>query len=95
MSSHSLLLILLVLTCLQSFTMGQGQNEPDVCCFNFQMKRMRVDLITEYKYTRCGCQKDGIIFILKNGSHVCADPGVQWVKRHMNTVDQRLYASTN
>ncbi|XP_053349063.1 C-C motif chemokine 3-like [Clarias gariepinus] len=94
MSSRSLLLVLLVLTCLQSFTMGQSQNEPGVCCFNFQMRRIPVDNITEYKQTRRGCVKDGIIFILKNGRRVCVDPGVKWVKGHMITVDQRLYAST-
>ncbi|KAF4088671.1 hypothetical protein AMELA_G00057580, partial [Ameiurus melas] len=71
MSSGSLLLVLLVLGYLQSFTEAQSNGSavtPGGCCFNFQMHRIPLRFIKEYKQTRVNCTNDGIVFILNNGS---------------------------
>ncbi|XP_053332379.1 C-C motif chemokine 3-like [Clarias gariepinus] len=88
MSSHSLLLVLLVLTCLQSFTTAHN-NQPTPCCFSYQKNQLLVKRITGYKVTGRACTKPGIIFALQNGRRVCADSSVEWVKKHMKTVDDR------
>ncbi|XP_017328326.1 C-C motif chemokine 3 [Ictalurus punctatus] len=88
MSSRCLLLVLLGLACLQSFTMAEHENGPDRCCFSFQTHQIPVRLITAYEKTERPCQKPGVIFTLKSGRQVCADPSVEWVQKHMKTVDQ-------
>ncbi|XP_017326595.1 C-C motif chemokine 3 [Ictalurus punctatus] len=89
MVSRSLLLVLLGLACLQSFTTAQNVNGPGQCCFSFQTHPIPVRLITAYKETERQCQKPGVIFTLKSGRQACADPSVEWVQKHMKTIGQR------
>ncbi|XP_047665952.1 C-C motif chemokine 4 homolog [Tachysurus fulvidraco] len=95
MISHSLLLVLLVLACLQSFTTANNGNEVDQCCFRFQIRPIPVRVITAYAVTDFRCTKPGVIFTLQDGRHVCADPKYKWVKHHMDKIDQRLFTSLN
>ncbi|KAF4088709.1 hypothetical protein AMELA_G00057650 [Ameiurus melas] len=90
MVSRSLLLVLLVLGCLQSFTAAQSAHEPDQCCFSYQKKPIPVQHIKEYKITRYDCTKPGVILILKDGRHTCANPKDEWVKNIMEKIDQHL-----
>ncbi|XP_026765926.3 C-C motif chemokine 3-like [Pangasianodon hypophthalmus] len=83
MSSRSLLLLLLVLACLQSFTMAQHGNGPKKCCFSYQTKHIPVRFIKAYQETERQCSDPGVIFALKDGRQVCADPGVEWVQNNM------------
>ncbi|XP_053355466.1 C-C motif chemokine 3-like [Clarias gariepinus] len=92
MSSCSLLLVLLVLTCLQFFTTAQS-NGPKQCCFSHQRDKIPVRLITQYEKTDRQCTRPGVIFTLQNGRHLCADSTVEWVQKHMKTVDQRKPSS--
>ncbi|XP_047665961.1 C-C motif chemokine 3-like [Tachysurus fulvidraco] len=87
MISHSLLL---VLTCLQSFTRAQNADGPDQCCTKFLTQPLPVSIITACKVTELQCAKPGVIFTLQDGRHVCADPSFKWVKHHMYRIDQRL-----
>ncbi|MCI4376973.1 hypothetical protein PGIGA_G00197910 [Pangasianodon gigas] len=82
--------LLLVLVCLQAFTVAQNYNEPAKCCFSYQTQRIPVKLITAFKETDGQCPKPAVIFTLKSGRMVCADPGDKWVKNIMNKIDQRL-----
>ncbi|XP_047665923.1 C-C motif chemokine 3-like [Tachysurus fulvidraco] len=97
MSSHSLLLVLLVLACLQSFTMAQNGNEPEEyhCCTSFLIQPIPVRVITAYAVTELQCTKPGVIFTLQDGRHVCADPSFKWVKIHMDRIEERLFNSLN
>ncbi|XP_053089575.1 uncharacterized protein LOC117597104 isoform X2 [Pangasianodon hypophthalmus] len=83
MSSHSLLVVLLVLTCLQSFTTAENPNGQGPCCFSYQTHKIPVRRITAYQKTYRGCENPGVIFILKSGRGVCADPEVKWVQNIM------------
>ncbi|XP_026990061.1 C-C motif chemokine 3-like [Tachysurus fulvidraco] len=89
MISRALLLVLLVLACLQSFTMAQNANGPKKCCFTYQTNRVPVKYIERYEITEALCSKPGIIFIMKDSRLVCADPHVDWVKSNMNKLDQQ------
>ncbi|XP_046706754.1 C-C motif chemokine 18-like [Silurus meridionalis] len=90
MISRGLLLVLLVLTCLQSFTTAQNGNGPDSCCFSYQRTPIPIRVITGYKVTDPQCTKLGVIFTLKNSRRVCVDPEVDWVQKHMKSIDQIL-----
>ncbi|XP_047665912.1 C-C motif chemokine 3-like isoform X4 [Tachysurus fulvidraco] len=90
MISRSLLLVLLVLACLQSFTKAQERNVPDQCCTDFLTQPIPVRVITEYEVTDAKCLKPGVIFTLQDGRHFCADSSFKWVKHHMNRMYQHL-----
>ncbi|XP_058251273.1 C-C motif chemokine 4 homolog isoform X3 [Hemibagrus wyckioides] len=90
MISRSLLLVLLVLACLQSFTTAQNEDIPEQCCFRFSTNPIPVKLISAYVETDPQCPKPGVIFTLKNGGLRCGDPSVEWVQDLMNTINQRL-----
>ncbi|XP_027013095.1 C-C motif chemokine 18-like [Tachysurus fulvidraco] len=92
---RSLLLVLLVLACLQSFTTANNGKGPDQCCTDFVIQPIPVRVITAYAVTDIQCPKPGVIFTLQNGRHVCADPGFKWVKHHMYRIKERLFNSLN
>ncbi|XP_053089207.1 C-C motif chemokine 2-like [Pangasianodon hypophthalmus] len=95
MSSRSLLLVLLVLFYLQFFTTAQLYAMALYeCCFKYQPHPIHARLITGYKETdRRQCPKPGVIFTLKRGRHVCADPRVEWVQNIMKTIDKGSFRS--
>ncbi|XP_053349053.1 C-C motif chemokine 4 homolog [Clarias gariepinus] len=95
MSSCSLPLVLLVLICVQSFTLAKESKTPSSCCFVFQKRKIPVQLITKYEETERACYHPGIVFIMKNGRRLCANPRVQWVKEHMDKIDQRVHKTSN
>ncbi|XP_060776729.1 C-C motif chemokine 3-like [Neoarius graeffei] len=80
--------LLLGLACLQSFTMADNVNGPKQCCYRYHQKPIPAKIITAYKVILIGCKKPGVIFTLKNGHQVCADPEDEWVKNIMKLVDQ-------
>ncbi|XP_046708567.1 C-C motif chemokine 3-like [Silurus meridionalis] len=90
MISRGLLLVLLVLTCLQSFTMAENSIGPATCCFSYQRTPIPIRVITGYKVTDRQCTKPGVIFTLKSSRQVCVDPEVKWVQKHMEKIDQIL-----
>ncbi|XP_046708550.1 C-C motif chemokine 18-like [Silurus meridionalis] len=91
MISRGLLLVLLVLTCLQSFKTAQNGNGPDSCCFSYQRTPIPIRVITGYKVTDPQCPKPAVIFTLKKDNRqVCVDPDLKWVQKHMKIIDQIL-----
>ncbi|XP_046708566.1 C-C motif chemokine 3-like [Silurus meridionalis] len=93
MISRGLLLVLLVLTCLQSFTTAENHNVPDSCCFRYQRTPIPIRVITGYKVTDPHCAKPAVFFTLKNSRQVCVDPELEWVQKHMKRIEQILNSS--
>ncbi|XP_026765916.3 uncharacterized protein LOC113524000 [Pangasianodon hypophthalmus] len=56
---------------------------PNKCCFKYQTSQIHVRFIKAYQETERQCTKPGVIFTLKDGRQVCADPNVEWVKNIM------------
>ncbi|XP_017328325.1 C-C motif chemokine 3 isoform X2 [Ictalurus punctatus] len=96
MFSRSLLLVLLGLACLQSFTTAQNGNGPARCCFSFQKPENKIPIrvITAYEVTDLQCAKPGVIFTVKEGRKVCADPDVKWVQNLIKKIDKQMYESS-
>ncbi|KAK3567966.1 hypothetical protein QTP86_027385, partial [Hemibagrus guttatus] len=67
------------------------ENIPDQCCVRFQTRPIPVRVITAYNVTDLRCAKPGVIFTLQSGRELCADPGFNWVKNHMDKINQRLF----
>ncbi|XP_053089737.1 uncharacterized protein LOC128318220 isoform X2 [Pangasianodon hypophthalmus] len=87
--------LLLVLVCLQDFTVAENANGPDKCCFSFQTHKIPERVITEYQETDAQCTKAGVIFTLKSGRHVCADPRVEWVQITMIGFERSIISDAN
>ncbi|XP_060771954.1 C-C motif chemokine 18-like [Neoarius graeffei] len=91
---RSLLLGLLVLTCLQSFTMAEHAKEVKKCCVSYQTSRIPVKRITAYEETDIRCTNPGVIFTLKNGKVACANPKDKWVQRVMKINELKKHEIT-
>nr|NP_001187126.1 CC chemokine SCYA104 variant 2 precursor [Ictalurus punctatus]AAT52150.1 CC chemokine SCYA104 variant 2 [Ictalurus punctatus] len=85
MFSRSLLLVLLGLSCLQSFTMALSASGASLCCFEFhkipEKKPFPAANVVSYEETRSDCTIPGVIFTTKKGYRICADPEDDWVKQ--------------
>ncbi|KAB5578958.1 hypothetical protein PHYPO_G00188450 [Pangasianodon hypophthalmus] len=101
--------LLLVLVCLQDFTVAQNANGPGQCCFSYQTHKIPVRFITAYQETWRRCQTPGVIFTLKSGSLIdptsnkCLNPlsinnftrvCADPVQDNMKSVDQSLFESS-
>ncbi|XP_053333098.1 uncharacterized protein LOC128506568 [Clarias gariepinus] len=81
--------LLLVLTCLQSFTMANNAKGSEECCFYFAKYKIPVHLIKDYNETRNDCTNRGVIFSLFNGRRLCANPSLEWVQKAIQKIDKR------
>ncbi|XP_053537707.1 C-C motif chemokine 3 isoform X3 [Ictalurus punctatus] len=86
--------LLLVLACVQSFTTAASANGPGQCCFSYQTQPIPVRVITAHEETERPCQKPGVIFTVKEGRKVCADPDVKWVQNLIKKIDKQMYESS-
>ncbi|NXQ80904.1 CCL4 protein, partial [Nyctibius grandis] len=53
---------------------------PTECCFNRIKSRLRVANLVGFYMTPKECFIPGIVFENRNGTKICADPEVTWVK---------------
>ncbi|XP_060731355.1 C-C motif chemokine 18-like [Tachysurus vachellii] len=89
MSSCTLLLLLLGLSCLQSFTvMADNINGAGFCCFEFHKRPFPAANVVSYEETRPECALPGVILTTKRGFRICADPEVDWVQQIIKIKNQ-------
>ncbi|XP_060731352.1 C-C motif chemokine 18-like isoform X2 [Tachysurus vachellii] len=81
MSSSMVLLLLLGLSCLQSFTKAENANGAGLCCFEFHKRPFPAANVVSYVETRPECTLPGVILTTKRGFRICADPEVDWVQQ--------------
>ncbi|XP_046708547.1 C-C motif chemokine 4 homolog [Silurus meridionalis] len=80
MSSPSFLMVLLVLTCFQSFMLAQNAIGAGLCCFEFHKRPISAANVVSVEETTSDCTIPGVVFTTKKGFQICADPEVDWVK---------------
>uniref|UniRef100_W5UTI1 C-C motif chemokine n=1 Tax=Ictalurus punctatus TaxID=7998 RepID=W5UTI1_ICTPU len=80
--------LLLVLVCLQDFTtdaqskcLNFAASGASLCCFEFHKRPIRAAIVVSYEETRSDCTLPGVIFNIKRGYRICADPEEDWVKQ--------------
>ncbi|XP_047671466.1 C-C motif chemokine 3-like [Tachysurus fulvidraco] len=81
MSSSTLLLLLLGLSCLQSFTKADSASGADLCCFEFHKRPFPAGNVVSYVETGPHCTHPGVILTTKKGYRMCADPEMDWVQQ--------------
>ncbi|XP_068135211.1 eotaxin-like [Hyperolius riggenbachi] len=71
-----------------SATISQGYEyiEPSTC-LKVQKKGVKVNLLASYR--RQNHPIKAVLFVTKKGVEICADPNMAWVKRAIQTLDQK------
>ncbi|XP_062849535.1 C-C motif chemokine 26-like [Trichomycterus rosablanca] len=87
--SGSLVLVLLVLGCLESFTTANNAKGASECCFEFHNNPIPLRKLTAYEETRADCPFLSVIFTTQKNLRVCADLKVQWVKRSLELLKKK------
>ncbi|KAG7253805.1 hypothetical protein CRUP_008179 [Coryphaenoides rupestris] len=58
---------------------------PDMCCFSFYKRPVKMDRLHSYVITDTRCPT----FTTMNQVQICADPNARWVQRAMRVLDER------
>ncbi|KAF3702727.1 C-C motif chemokine 4-like Lymphocyte activation gene 1 protein [Channa argus] len=59
---------------------SQSSFGPSECCFRYRNAVLPKKSVVYYKYTDVLCPMEGVLFTMKNGGEICADPSKEWVK---------------
>ncbi|KAK2856378.1 hypothetical protein Q5P01_005113 [Channa striata] len=54
---------------------------PSECCFRFRNAMLPRKSVVSYKYTDAMCPMEGVLFTMRNGGEICADPSKDWVRK--------------
>ncbi|XP_007070523.2 C-C motif chemokine 4 [Chelonia mydas] len=60
----------------------KGSAVPDKCCFRFQKRRIKRDNTVGYYRTSPVCPQPAVVFKMKEGQEICAEPDKPWVKEY-------------
>ncbi|KAM7368069.1 hypothetical protein PAMP_014320 [Pampus punctatissimus] len=85
----------ILVTCLllfSSFAVQAFQNSfgPDECCFMFYSKNLPEKRVVSYKATDSLCPKQGVLFRMRKGSIICANPAEKWVRDIIKAKDAKI-----
>ncbi|NXC50720.1 CCL3 protein, partial [Penelope pileata] len=86
LSTKPALLLLLLLTFSQRCT--TAVYTPVECCYEYIKSPLRYDVLKNFYETPKDCSSPGIVFETRNGTKVCADPSMRWVKRAMQRLQK-------
>ncbi|XP_026174706.1 C-C motif chemokine 5-like [Mastacembelus armatus] len=53
---------------------------PDKCCFEFIANPLPRKRVVSYRYTDNLCPTEGVIFKMRAGAEICANPSAEWAK---------------
>ncbi|XP_071765032.1 C-C motif chemokine 4-like [Centroberyx gerrardi] len=73
---------------------SQSSFAPDECCFRFAPGRLPKNNVLSYHHTHSQCAMNGVLFQMKTGVKICADPTQRWVQNIIKTVNSRPKAQT-
>ncbi|XP_061562947.1 chemokine (C-C motif) ligand 38, duplicate 4 [Cololabis saira] len=76
----------ILVTCLMSLSFlavlaSENSFGPDKCCFRYISYRLPLKKVQSFKYTDTLCSMEGVLFTMRKGAEICADPTMPWVKR--------------
>ncbi|KAF7707722.1 C-C motif chemokine 3-like [Silurus meridionalis] len=82
--------VVLVLLSAVTFTEGMRYKATaNVCCYSFNQRPLRANMVTSYSLTSPQCSKQAILFKTKKGKEVCANPTDAWVKGLIKLLDNK------
>ncbi|NWW11552.1 CCL4 protein, partial [Oreocharis arfaki] len=81
-SAAGLALLLISASFSQTFS-GPAGPDSSICCFTYTQHKLPWRLIQRHFITGSSCPQLAIVFVTKEGRHVCADPKNTWVRRYL------------
>uniref|UniRef100_A0A8C8S8L9 C-C motif chemokine n=1 Tax=Pelusios castaneus TaxID=367368 RepID=A0A8C8S8L9_9SAUR len=86
--SVAALTILLIATfCSLASSAPLEKDPPTVCCFSYITQRIPRRFVIDYYNTKSECRQPAIVFIMKNGREICANPSDSWVKEVVTSLE--------
>ncbi|XP_047429891.1 lymphotactin-like [Mugil cephalus] len=62
---------------------------PNLCCYKFS-SRLPKNKVVDFQYTDKLCPLEGVLFRMKRGVVLCADPSMPWVKAIIDAKEKEL-----
>ncbi|XP_043860073.1 C-C motif chemokine 3-like [Dromiciops gliroides] len=86
--SVAALSILLVMACssLASSALTSADS-PTSCCFTYVRQQIHRKFVTDYYETSSQCSQPGVVFQMKKGRQVCANPSDAWVQSYVEDLE--------
>ncbi|NXR21629.1 CCL3 protein, partial [Cinclus mexicanus] len=66
-----------------------GPYSPYECCFRYVKRPLRLDNLLGFYSTPKECFSPAIVFEIKEGAKICANPEEKWVKRALTELPKR------
>ncbi|KAM7033294.1 C-C motif chemokine 4 homolog [Acridotheres tristis] len=86
-SAAGFALLLISASFSQTFSGPAGLDIP-ICCFTYRKHKIPWKLIQRHYITSSNCPKPAIVFVIKEGRQVCANPKHAWVQSYLQILEQ-------
>ncbi|XP_043859783.1 C-C motif chemokine 4-like [Dromiciops gliroides] len=64
-----------------------GSDPPTSCCFSYVRQQIQKKFVTDYYETSSQCSQPAVVFLLRRGQQVCADPTEEWVQSYVEQLE--------
>ncbi|XP_036424044.1 C-C motif chemokine 13-like [Colossoma macropomum] len=93
MRTLSALLMVLLLCSLQQVYCGIEPIDIEDCCVKLtKLRKLPLARIESYSLTSSTCPIKAVVFQMDTGKIFCVDPSWDWVRSHIEALDQRKTA---
>ncbi|NXM46665.1 CCL4 protein, partial [Gymnorhina tibicen] len=86
-SAAGLALLLISASFSQTFS-GPAGLDLSICCFTYAQHKLPWKLVQHHYITGSSCPLTAVVFVTKQGRHVCANPKDTWVQRYIQILEQ-------
>ncbi|NXN89332.1 CCL4 protein, partial [Bombycilla garrulus] len=86
-SAAGLALLLISASFSQTFSGPAGPDNP-ICCVIYSQHKLPWKFIQRHYITSSSCPRPAIVFVTKEGRHVCANPKNTWVQSYLQILEQ-------
>ncbi|XP_043861123.1 C-C motif chemokine 4-like [Dromiciops gliroides] len=64
-----------------------GSDPPISCCFSYVRQQINRKFVADYYETSSLCSQPGVVFQMKKGKQVCANPSETWVQSYVEDLE--------
>ncbi|XP_043861152.1 C-C motif chemokine 4-like [Dromiciops gliroides] len=64
-----------------------GSDPPISCCFSYVRQQINRKFVADYYETSSLCSQPGVVFQMKKGKQVCANPSEAWVQSYVEDLE--------
>ncbi|KAM7066864.1 C-C motif chemokine 5 [Molossus nigricans] len=86
-SAAALALLLIAVAFSAPVSASPYASDTTPCCFAYISRPLPRAHLREYFYTSSKCSLPAVVFITRKNRQVCANPGMKWVREHINSLE--------